>query len=482
MRSNYQLWFAMGLLCFYTFINNEIAYAVEADKDVALIYVTSNQQPNDDVFALQEMLQTSTSVDVVYIEDVNERNLQQYKRIVILNSYQTKIPQNALSALNQFQGPVLLIGENALQFATFSKWQEGPVVELRAIGEESLNNPVRWKSIQPSADSEIVKYASSLNQSYPFIVTKGDWSFIGDFINKDFLHYQWPAIIGELLHLSKPQIHPAFIVLTDINMKTEVQKLKELVIEFSEKRIPVALEVTPILQDEYEKKTYHLHDNKKLLSYLQKLQKEGYPFVLSSSTASQTEKNLDYLVLRKIYPTIISGSSSFFQGSIQQGNQQLYLSQNDSHTIYPMTVGAIANTDNNPLYPVKQKIELLLKVPSSIIGIQYPAYFNASYVQDLATYLSEHPQIELLNFQQTKQRVTSENVSIVQHENGEQTIQLSFTKIERLKILFDERPFELILWALVLIVSLFVTLFFISTLRLRITLRKRLFEERKTNG
>ena len=186
MRSNYQLWFAMGLLCFYTFINNEIASAVEADKDVALIYVTSNQLPNDDVFALQEMLQTSTSIDVVYIEDVNEHNLQQYKRIVILNSYQTKIPQNALSALNQFQGPVLLIGENALQFTTFSKWQEGPVVELRAIGEESLNNPVRWKSIQPSADSEIVKYASSLNQSYPFIVTKDNWSFIGDFINKDF--------------------------------------------------------------------------------------------------------------------------------------------------------------------------------------------------------------------------------------------------------------------------------------------------------
>jgi len=70
----------------------------------------------------------------------------------------------------------------------------------------------------------------------------------------------------------------------------------------------------------------------------------------------------------------------------------------------------------------------------------------------------------------------------VQHEDGEQTIDLSFSKIERLKILFDERPFELILWVLVFIVSLFVTLFFISTLRLRITLRKRLFEERKTNG
>ena len=224
-----------GTALFYTFINKEIAYAGEADKDVALIYITSNQQPNEDVFALQEMLQTSTSVDVVFIEDVNERNLQQYKRIVILSSYQTKIPQNALSSINQFQGPVLLIGENALQFENFSTWHEGPTVELRAIGEESLSNPVRWKSIQPSADWEIVKSATSLNQSYPFIVTKDNWSFIGDFINKDLLLYQWPAMIGELLHLSKPQIHPAYIVLTDINMKTEVQQLEDVVMEFSEK-------------------------------------------------------------------------------------------------------------------------------------------------------------------------------------------------------------------------------------------------------
>lgn len=192
------------------------------------------------------------------------------------------------------------------------------------------------------------------------------------------------------------------------------------------------------------------------------MQKEGYPFVLSSSTASQTEKNLDYLVLRKIYPTIISGDSPLFKGSIQQGSQQLYLSQIDSRTIYPVTVGTIANMDNNPLYPVKQKIKLLLKVPSSIIGIQYPAYFNASYVEELAVYLSEHPQIELLNLRQTKQQVTSKNISIKQHENGEQTIQLAFTKIERLKILFEERPVELILWALILIVSLFVTLFLLA--------------------
>lgn len=154
----------------------------------------------------------------------------------------------------------------------------------------------------------------------------------------------------------------------------------------------------------------------------------------------------------------------------------------DNRTIYPMTVGTISDTDINPLYTVKQKIDYLLQVPSSIIGIQYPAYVNASYVQELVDVLKGHPQLELMNFRQTNQQVKSENVTIVQHKDGEQTIDLTFSKTERLKIVFDERPFELILWVLVLIVSLFVTLFFISTLRLRITLRKRLFEERKTTG
>ncbi|WP_418302505.1 hypothetical protein [Lysinibacillus fusiformis] len=479
MRSKYNLWFAIGMLCFYTFVSSETVFAAQDDKDIALIFVTSTQQPNRDVMALQEMLQVYTSVDVLAIEEIEEQMLKRYKRIVILNAYPTVIPEKALAAVNHFKGYAILIGENALQFSPFAKWQQGQIVELRSIGEESLDNPVRWKSVLPSADFEVVKRASSTNESYPFVVKKNNWSYIGDFVNSGTLQYQWPTLMGDLLQLSKPQSHPAFIVLSDINMKTDVGKLEKVVKAFTKNRVPIALEVTPILLDEFEKNIYYLQDNKKLLSYLQKLQNEGYPFILSSTSP---EKSLDYLALRKIYPSISRDESSLFKGSIQDESPSLYITQMDNHTIYPMTVGTIPDTDSNPLYTVKRKIDFLLQVPSSIIGIQYPAYVNASYVQDLVDVLKGHPQIELMNFRQTNQQVKSENVSIVQHEDGEQTIDLSFSKSERLKILFDERPFELILWILVFVVSLFVTLFFISTLRLRITLRKRLFEERKTNG
>lgn len=465
------------MLCFYTFVSSETVFAAQDDKDIALIFVTSTQQPNRDVMALQEMLQVYTSVDVLAIEEIEEQMLQRYKRIVILNAYPTAIPEKALAAVNHFQGSAILIGENALQFSPFAKWQQGQIVELRSIGEESLDNPVRWKSVLSSPDFEVVKRASSINESYPFVVKKNNWSYIGDFVKSGTLQYQWPTLMGDLLQLPKPQSHPAFIVLSDINMKTDVGKLEKVVKAFTKNRVPIALEVTPILLDE---NIYYLHDNKKLLSYLQKLQIEGYPFILSSSTSP--ENSLDYLALRKIYPSISRDASSLFKGSLQEESQSLYITQIDNRTIYPMTVGTIPDTDSNPLYTVNQKIDLLLQVPSSIIGIQYPAYVNASYVQELVDVLKGHPQIELMNFRQTNQQVKSENVSIVQHEDGEQTVDLSFSKTERLKILFDERPFELILWILVFVVSLFVTLFFISTLRLRITLRKRLFEERKTNG
>jgi len=164
MRSNYSFWIAFGLLCFYTFTICDSVLASEKNKDIALIYVTSSKQPNIDVLALQDMLENFTSVDVLSIEDVNEQMLQSYKRIVVMNNYPTRIPPNALSAIDQFSGSAILIGENVFQFSPFSKWKEGPVVELRAIGGEVLNNPIKWKSVIPSGDFEIVERAQGFFQ------------------------------------------------------------------------------------------------------------------------------------------------------------------------------------------------------------------------------------------------------------------------------------------------------------------------------
>ncbi|KOS64451.1 MULTISPECIES: hypothetical protein [Lysinibacillus] len=481
MHSKYSFLLVVSLFCLYNLTNNVTVSA--AEKDVALIYATSNQQLNQDVQTLYEMLKGYTKVDVMPIEAVHEKTLHSYNRIVVISSHSVPISKEALLELNQFQGPAVVIGENVLQLERFAQWQEGDIIKLRAIGEHVLENPIEWKSIQPSSNSETVEVASTLNNEYPFIVKaqRQNWSYIGKFIYTNSMQYEWPSIINRLLQLPEPIKHQTFIVLTDINMETDVAKLQSVVTQFTEKGIPISLEVTPIDIAEDGETIYYLHNNKKLFNYLQKLQKEGFPFILST-TSIQAEKSLDYLAFRGIYPILINGNSTIFTGIVQQGNNQIYQSQNENQTIYPLTVENIADTKINPLFPVEQKIKLLLKAPGSIIGIPYPVYLDASYVQELVGFLKGQPQLDFLDFRKTKQEVKTNHISITQTENGEQNIKLSFSNTDRLKILFEERPFELVLWMIVLTVSMFVMLFFINTFRLRITLRKRLFEERKTNG
>lgn len=92
------------------------------------------------------------------------------------------------------------------------------------------------------------------------------------------------------------------------------------------------------------------------------------------------EQSLEYLALRNIYPTMGTDNSALFTSSIQQGNQSLYSAQLDNHIIYPLTAGTVMDSAMYPFYPVKQQIDLLLKAPGSVIGMQYPAYSDANFM------------------------------------------------------------------------------------------------------
>lgn len=458
-------------------------YLASADsKDIALIYVTSNQQVDEEVQILREMLNAYTDIDVIPVENIKEDSLDVYKRIVILNSYKMHIPLPALEAMNNFQGPAVAIGENIEQFPSFEHWQKGKKVELRKVGEHVLDRPIEWAVVNPPNDAEVIQMASTFNEDFPFIVKEknSNWSYIGKMIQSSPLVYDWPSIFGELLKLSSTNnLHPAFIVLTDINMETDVLKLKKVVEQLKQFDVPINLQISPL----YEKDgaIYYLQDNQALLKYLQQLQQEGVAFILSSPQAN-IEKSLDYLVLRKIYPTYILEDSALFSGVLRQQDNHFYITESDEQKIYPYTIAAINDASVYPLYAVQQSIRHMNKAPGSTIGIQYPSYLGAHHVQELVELLNKQVELEWLDFRKTAQLVQTSKVSIMQSANGEQKIQLSFTKLDRLKKMFDERPFEVVLWLLVIIVSLFVIVFFMNTLRLRITLRKRLFEERKSNG
>ena len=477
--------FKIGILVFiglsYLFAMPQHYQASADGKDLALIYVTSNRQVDEEVQILLEMLEAYTDVDVIPVENIQEDTLNAYKRIVLFNAFKMQLPSEALQALNKFQGPAVAIGDNIEQIAPFTHWQWGKTVELRKIGEHTLESPLVWNVMNPPHEAEVKLMASSFNADYPFVMKEknSNWSYIGKVILSSPVIYDWPSILGELLQLSTPDIHPAFIVLTDINMETDVVKLKKVVEQLKHYNVPINLQITPLFEDDGA--LYYLRNNKALLKYLQQLQQEGVAFVLSSSQANM-EKSLHTLVLSHIYPTLVQGDSTLFSGIVRQQENHFYITKNDAQKVYPYTIAAINDMDAHPLYALQQSIRNIKSAPGSAIGIQYPSYLGAHHVQELVELLNNQVQFEWLDFRKTEQLVKTSKVTIAQSANGEQKVQLSFTNIERLKMRFDERPFEMVLWLLVIIVSLFVTVFFMNTLRLRVTLRKRLFEERKHNG
>ncbi|MEC1178693.1 DUF2334 domain-containing protein [Metasolibacillus meyeri] len=453
--------------------------AEEAKKEIALIYATSSQEITEDVQILYELLSVYANTDILAAQDIQQELLTSYERIVLVNFYPMELPNEAIRALNNFQGPAVVIGDSALQLDPFAGWHDGEKVKLLMVGEQVLTNPLYWQAPQLPTNVEVIQTASSFSTDYPFIVKipNSNWSHIALFTKE--LIYEWSVTISQLLQLPQPTNHEAFIVLSDINMRTNVDHLAKLVTTLKEHEIPVILEVAPFA-DENGTQIY-LDNNEELVSYLQKLQQEEAVFILASFTET-VERSLHYLVRNNIYPTLLNGDSQIFNHLVQHRPFRIYPSEQNQQFIFPYTVRTELDGSDNPLYRMEQTIEQLLNIPGAIISFQYPSYLEPDYLIDIVNFMKSS-NLKWINFGEKDFSVLTKNVSIAPiDEEGRLHTQLSFSIFERLSLFFDNNPFEFGLWILVITVGLFVAIFFINTLRLRITLRKRLFEERKYNG
>lgn len=115
-------------------------------------------------------------------------------------------------------------------------------------------------------------------------------------------------------------------------------------------------------------------------------------------------------------------------------------------------------------------------------GIQINvASSNANTAATLAVF-QQFPEFTWLDPGKIPTSVTTDNIEINQYTNGKTTMDLQNKYIYRMKTKLANEPFEFALWILFGIVLAFVTVFFTNVIRLRVTLKKRLFEERKPNG
>ncbi|GEL04528.1 DUF2334 domain-containing protein [Rummeliibacillus stabekisii] len=459
-------------------------YASAKEKDTAIVYMTSDGRVNEDIVALQEMLESVVSVDIFPVELLTDNNLKQYRRLVFISTYKEKVPLKAKRAMEHFKGQALAIGENATQLKPFGKWRDRENIKLRKIGNYSLTEPIRWHAmIPPKEQWKVLVHASTLTQKVPFVSRSlhSNWSYMGDLMSSTDFVYSWPHLFSQVLGIQFQNTHPAYIVLTNINMKTNLTKLKETINELSSRHIPLHLAITPIYKEK-DGSSYYIQDNKKLVKYLRSLQQRGASLILSPS-GNEVDNSLEYMVLNKLYPTIISNPIKGFTAALHEHSHHFYMAKQDGHIIYPINVNQIQESTETSINQFQVSLARLRNVPGSAIGMPYPVYLGAPLMEKIISTLEDTQMpIEWIDFRKSQLQVKTKKVDIKQEKSGALHVKKSFTIKDRLQMYFQERPFEVILWAILVVVTVFVGIFFINTLRLRITLRKRLFEERNEHG
>ncbi|RAU00891.1 DUF2334 domain-containing protein [Bacillus altitudinis] len=148
-------------------------------------------------------------------------------------------------------------------------------------------------------------------------------------------------------------------------------------------------------------------------------------------------------------------------------------------TLYPEQSIDTASDQEGANILTEQTIQSMQHIQSAAIGLSYDVEAEIDGLQDVITQMDAIPSSEWLDLKKTKQTVQTQNVQIKTAGNGH--IQIEQSNIAEPKT--NKRSgMKNMLRILTMVVLLFIVAFAFYTLYLRLTMKKRIFKERKSGG
>lgn len=154
----------------------------------------------------------------------------------------------------------------------------------------------------------------------------------------------------------------------------------------------------------------------------------------------------------------------------------------DSLVVYPETISYVDLTVVNPIQQIKQDVVQAEIVRDGVLGVSFHAYLDVAYLEELLESLTVVEGVQWLDLKRTVQTVNTDNVQITQDGSGEIVVANDMTWLDEIVQKRQNTVLENILWLVTILVGVFVLLFLSFTLYLRAGLKKKLFEERSSNG
>lgn len=150
--------------------------------------------------------------------------------------------------------------------------------------------------------------------------------------------------------------------------------------------------------------------------------------------------------------------------------------------LYPETIGYVDIDLQNPFLEIERKIASSLVVRDSVLGGFYHPYLGVEYLPEFLKQFEQIPHIKWLNLKETIQEVQTDKVKITSNGLGDIHITDKRGTIAKFIETRQDKLLDNILWLITGLVAIFIILFLLFTLYLRMNLKKRLFEEREADG
>ncbi|PRS36240.1 hypothetical protein C6Y02_15730 [Bacillus sp. NMCC4] len=148
-------------------------------------------------------------------------------------------------------------------------------------------------------------------------------------------------------------------------------------------------------------------------------------------------------------------------------------------TLFPQRPVETASDQEDSNVLTEQTIQSMQHLQSAAIGLSYDVESGIAGLQQLMTQMEAIPSSEWLDLKKTKQTVQTAHVKIQTSGNGH--IQVEQSDIVETKTV-KRSGMENMLRILTVVVMLFIAAFALYTLYLRLTMKKRIFKERKLGG
>ena len=500
------------------------AYAKnDSEIQSLIIYTDSKGRIDENVFILDQLLSHYSTTEI--IADSQVTKLHDYDFIIYVGVTEKKLHKSLINMITSFENTVIFIGHNVNQFSSRIEVNiSSHYVEVIEIAFNDFNKKLALTSLKKIHSMVLPSsYVSLINGSrgkyvHPIFVTNGNDYYLATHQINDELMYFFAEKLMNIYGLKYVNETVAFIKIEDVHPATNIEALTQITGFLASKNIPIILAVSPIYIDPTTSQPKYFSDSREHVIKLQSLQKLGADIVFSYPVFEEglnsemkkeiIEEQLYELVTHQLYPIAVSFPSYFQQVSQEdidivssyfstlvtgaKRNSQTILKYNSPYITKPSylneiiwipeTLDPIDEIETTSFLRRKQKIKQLEIVSSSVLGLSFPSYQKVSLLKEVADELEDIQGGTWLELKTYDHFVTSPYVTIQLNNEGVIDIQNEIPSLKEWIYKYRLSYFELALWTIAFVVTLFVIIFCIYSIHLKLKLRKSLFFERRNHG